>query len=85
MYLVSFKEFKEFLDSENIQFEQTIITQTPCILLFKRGETTKGKVEVVDGSVFRWNNIHGLTSFKESKNKYWIRGKEWVKDASESQ
>jgi len=77
MYLVNYKEFTDFLQSENIVNTQVVIFNTPCIVQFMRGEIVKAKVEVVDKSVFDWNNIYGLKAFKDSKNKYWIRGKEW--------
>lgn len=78
MYLVNYKEYCDFLNSENIAFNQAVITTVPCIVEFRRGEILKAKVEVVDKSVYKWNNIYGLKNFKESLNKYWIRGKEWV-------
>ena len=78
MYLVNYVEFIEFLNSEKIVSEQTIITTTPCIVQFKRGEVLKAKVEVVNKSIFKWNERFGLTNFKDSQNKYWIRGKEWI-------
>jgi hypothetical protein len=81
MYLVSYKEFNDFLNSDNIS-RQAIITHTPCIVQFKRGDILKAKVEVVELSAYKWNEKYGLKTFKESKNKYWIRGKEW---GSESQ
>jgi hypothetical protein len=79
MYLVNYKEYCEFLNSENISFNRAVITTTPCIVEFRRGEILKAKVEVVDKSVYKWNNIYGLKNFKESRNKYWIRGKERVR------
>jgi hypothetical protein len=79
MYLVNYKEYCEFLNSENIAFNRAVITTTPCIVEFRRGEILKAKVEVVDKSVYKWNNIYGLKNFKESRNKYWIRGKERVR------
>lgn len=79
MYLVDYKEFTSFLTSESITFNQAVITTVPCIVEFRRKEILKAKVEVVDKSVYKWNNIYGLKNFKESRNKYWIRGKERVR------
>lgn len=77
MYLITYKEFTEFLQSESIAHGQAIITNTPCIVEFRRGEILKAKIEVVDKAVYKWNLKYGLKNFKDSKNKYWIRGKEW--------
>lgn len=79
MYLVGYKEFKDFLKSEKISSD-TIIAPPPhpFILLFKRGEKIMAKVEVTDYSAYKWNEKHGQKLFKKSTNKYWIRGKEWT-------
>lgn len=77
MYPLDFKDFKEFLDKENIN-DQAIITTTPCIVQYVRDGVVKAKVEVVDLKAFKWNEKFGLKSFAKSRNKYWIRGAEWA-------
>ena len=81
MYLVNFKEYKDFLKEEKID-SKCIINHAPCIVQFMRGDIMKAKVEVVDLSVFKWNEKFGDKFFKESQNKYWIRGKEWSTTSS---
>ena len=78
MILVSFAEFKQFLSEEKINDQAILPAAIPCILQFMKGETIKAKIEVVNAYVYKWNEKYGLKSFRESKNKYWIRGKERV-------
>jgi hypothetical protein len=81
MYLVSFKEYKEYLKEENID-SKCAVNHAPCIVQFLRSDIMKAKIEVVDLAVFKWNEKFGDKFFKESANKYWIRGKEWEVDKS---
>ncbi len=74
MYLVSLKEFNEFFESEGIKKDKVIFTSIPCIVQYKRGEILKAKVEVVSKSAYEWNERYNGRNFKESDNKYWIRG-----------
>lgn len=76
MYLVNFKKFTEYIKFEKLKNDPVVITQVPCILIFKRDKRIKAKIEIADLSAFRWNEKFGLKNFKESKNKYWIRGVE---------
>ena len=76
MYLVSYEDFKTFTESEGID-TQVIITNTPCIIQFHRGDKIMAKVEVVNAASFKSGEK------KKSDNKYWIRGKEWVDGVKE--
>jgi hypothetical protein len=75
MYLVTYKEYKDFLKEEKID-SRSIIDHAPCIIQFMRGNIIKAKIEVVDLAAFKWNEKYGLNIFHDSVNKYWIRGKE---------
>lgn len=74
MYLVNYKRFREYLEFEKLRNDPVIITNVPCIVEFRRDNRLKAKIEVADLSAFRWNEKYGLKNFKESRNKYWIRG-----------
>lgn len=78
MYLVTYKEFVQYLKDEDIKQDKVVLTEIPCIVQYMRGDIVKAKIEVVEESAFKWNEKYGLKTFKESKNKYWIRGKEWA-------
>lgn len=76
MYLVTLQEFNQYLEEENIKKDKIIFISVPCIIQYKRGEILKAKVEVVSQSAYEWNERYKGECFKESSNKYWIRGKE---------
>jgi len=76
MYQVNYHKFVQYLEFERLKNDPIVITHVPCIVQFNRGDKLKAKIEVVDLSAFRWNEKYGIKNFKESKNKYWIRGAE---------
>lgn len=76
MILVSFKEYVAFLQSENLPRDSVPCTRVPCIVQHLAGSIVKAKVEVVDLSAYKWNEKYGLSNFRKSTNKYWIRGAE---------
>jgi hypothetical protein len=80
MYLVEPSAFKEFLDKNDLQYQDVSKPVTvPCIIEFNRGDILKAKVETLSYAEFVSVVKFGKT-ITAPKNKYWIRGKEWDLD-----
>lgn len=79
MYLVSFKEFNDFIIKKELDKEPPIFEKEPFILEYKRNGIMMAKIEMSSIGEFkhlRNNKLSG--NIGTTKNKYWIRGEEWV-------
>lgn len=77
MILVTFKEFKEFLDKRKMLQPIIFVEKTPCILQYKDGDKVLGKVELSNLEQFKFL-LKYPKSLMHHENKYWIRGEERV-------
>lgn len=81
MYLVKPEIFKQFLDNEKVKQElQNKPNRIPCIIEFRRNQVILAKVEVMDYIEFE-KVVKSQKVKTPTINKYWVRGKEWEKDA----
>ncbi len=83
MYLVSPDILKTFLDKKKL-IEGVIPKPNtlPCIIEFRSSGVVMAKVEVSSFEEFLSVVKFGNTISEQPKNKYWIRGEEWVKDGN---
>ncbi|MDR3706381.1 MAG: hypothetical protein P4L28_10795 [Paludibacteraceae bacterium] len=79
MYLVDFPIFQEFVSKNGLDKNQPIIEATPFILEYKRDGVMMAKIEMSSIEEFKFLQKYPATyNPQKSKNKYWIRGNEWI-------
>lgn len=71
MYLVTYKEFEEFLGN----FEIPIVSELPTIVEFRDDNILKAKIELKSLNELKF--AKSGNPIQKALNKYWIRGEEW--------